>query len=278
MEADMYIEKFKDDYQFRMAPRTIRSYQLAVNQLQEHLNIPFDVITSKDIRNWLMMLKEKGYKPNSVQGKLIGLKTFYKYCLEEGIIPIDPARKIPFPKIEEKLPNYLTPTQLTSLRDCVEGQLLERAVIEILFATGVRISELVDMKKADINWSERSILIPEGKWKKGRVVLFSHACGQHLQACLDSRTDSLPDVFINQEATARIRQQKIRTHFQSYSKHLGCRVTPHTMRHTFAAHLAQKGMPLESIQELLGHDHPHTTQLYARLYNQARKEMYDKWM
>jgi len=278
MDTAAYIEKFKEDNHFRLTPRTIRGYQLAVEQLKAYIDKTVEMITAKDIRNWLMNLQESGYKPTSINSKLIGLKTFYNYCLEEGIVPFNPATKIPFPKMEEKMPIYLTKNQLINLRHYVEGNLFERAVIEVLYATGVRISELIAMKKADINWSERSILIPEGKGKKGRIVLFSLECVEHLQTYLGSRTDSLPDVFVNQRTTARIGYNRILSNFRAYCKHVGIRVTPHTMRHTFAAHLAQKGMPLESIQQLLGHDTPHTTQLYARLYNQARKEMYDKWM
>ena len=272
-----YIEQFKVEYQFRLAPRTIQAYQLAVRQLHEQVNTPFEQITKKDIRNWLLILEEKGYKPTTIRSMLTGLKSFYNYCLEEGIVPSNPTSGIPFFKIPQTVPKYLEKTELNRLRACVEGHLSERAIIEVLFSTGVRISELVAMRIEDINWSERSLLIPEGKGKKGRIVLFSLECLHHLKAHLANRTDSLPFVFINESATGSIRTQKVTTRFQSYSKELGFKVTAHTLRHTFTAHLAQKGMPLESIQQLLGHDSPHTTQLYAHLYNHARKELYDKW-
>lgn len=278
MDAAGYIERFKTDYYFRLSPKAISGYQLAVKQLQEHVKKSCDAITKKDIRTWLMYLQEKGYQPTSINNKLIGLRTFYNYCVEEGIVPSNPASKIPLAKIDEKTPIYLTKNQLTSLRKSVEGTLSERAVIETLYATGIRISELVDMKKEDINWSERSILIPEGKWKKGRIVLFHHECLEHLRTYLDGRMDSLPYVFVNERATGKIRPQVVYSNFRIYSDHLGLKITPHSMRHTFAAHLAEKGMPLEGIQQLLGHDSPHTTQLYARLFDQVRRNMYEKWM
>ncbi|MGE7667165.1 tyrosine-type recombinase/integrase [Ureibacillus composti] len=279
MDADKTIEQFIIDYQFRLAPRTIKIYKRAVKQLQEHLGKSFDTITKKDIRRWLLLLEEKGYKPNTIMGYLIGLKTFYKYCLEEGHIQLDPASEIPFPKQEEKIPQYLTKDQLTQLRNHVKGKLLERAIIEVLYATGMRISELREMKKQDIDWLERSILIPEGKWKKGRIVLFSLECAEHLRTYLDSRTeDDLPYVFVIPNQKKYIGGTTISKRFASCSEQLGFKVTPHMLRHTFAAHLAQKGMPLESIRILLGHESQHTTQLYARLFNKARKEMYDHWM
>ncbi|MGE7950033.1 tyrosine-type recombinase/integrase [Lysinibacillus sp. NPDC093688] len=278
MEKSKYIEKFKVDYEFRLAPSTISDYQQTVRQMQDNMEKSFDIITKKDIRNWLITLEENGYKRNSINKKLIGLKTFYQYCIEEGVLTKNPVKEIPIPKIMETMPRYLTKKQISSLLALVEGRLYERTIIEVLYATGVRISELIKMKKEDINWSERSILISEGKGKKSRIVLFNLGCAQYLYEYLNSRTDQLPYVFINQQGTNKIYVQKITALFRSYSKHLGFRVTPHMLRHTFAAHLAERGMPLESIQQLLGHETTHSTQLYAKLYNQARKEIYDNWM
>lgn len=277
MEAKQCIEQFEKDHQMRYAPKTIKHYQFTIRQMQDHLGIPYHQITRKNIRDWLLVLEEKGYKPTTIMSKLIGLKTFYKYCLEEGIITSDPVADIPFPKVEQNMPKYLTKPQIVSLQQQVAGRLLERAIVEVFLTTGVRISELVAIKKEDINWTERSLRIPEGKWKKERIVLFSIKCGEYLKAYLESRVDELPDVFVNQQANARIRPQTINAHFISYSKRLGFRVIPHMLRHTFAAQLVQKGMPLACIQQLMGHNSPQTTQLYARLYNQARKEMYDRW-
>lgn len=273
-----YIEQFKIDNQFRLSPVTMRDYQYDIRQLLEHMGKPFQDITRKDVRNWLMLLEEKGYQPLTIYTKLIGVKAFYKYCLEEGQIATNPVARIPYPKIPDKIPIYLTKSQLVQLRECVQHSLLERAIVEMLVATGIRKSELVAMKKEDINETERSIHIPDGKGNQGRIVLISLESLEYVTAYLQSRTDALPYVFVNRLATNRIRHQKINENFQAYSERLGFRVHPHMLRHTFAAHLAAKGMPGECIQQLLGHIRPATTQLYARLYNHARKEMYDKWM
>lgn len=273
-----YIEQFKAEHQLRLSPKTIQGYQITIRQLQEQIGKPFDDINRKDIRQWLMLLEENGYKFTSINSKLIGLKTFYRYCLEEGLIETNPTHKIPFPKVPETVPIYLTKSQLTKLRDCVQGSLLERAIVEVLVSTGVRISELVAMRKEDINVSERSIHIPDGKGNQGRIVLINLKSIHYLNAYLESRTDALPHVFVNQTVSNRISVKKVNEYFRSYSERLGFRVIPHMLRHTFAAHLAQKGMPIEGIQQLLGHQTPKTTQLYARLFNQARKETYDKWM
>ncbi|WP_413789613.1 tyrosine-type recombinase/integrase [Metabacillus rhizosphaerae] len=110
------------------------------------------------------------------------------------------------------------------------------------------------------------------------MVLFTRSCGEYLKKYLEERDDILPFVFINPSATGPACIRTIQDRFNRYKKDLGIHLSPHTLRHTFAAHLAIKGMPLAFIQDLLGHDSPHQKQLYARLYSHARKEMYDEWM
>jgi site-specific recombinase XerD len=276
MSQEAFIKRFILDNQFRLDSESIKRYQCAVNQFLKHTGKSLESIKKADIKHWLIHLKVEGYKPWTVWAKLTGLKSFFKYCLEEGFIDMNPASEVPFPRIEEKLPNYLNSEQLNNLRMITEGRLQERAIVETLFATGMRISELCSMKKEDINWSERVIHIPMGKRKKGRIVPFTRECAEHLKAYLDSRTDVLPYVFL----TLRFKDKPINPDtvgglFRNYSKRLDYRVTPHTLRHTFAAYLASRRMPLEYIQVLLGHETPHLTQYYARLYNHARKEGYD---
>ncbi|WP_253958176.1 tyrosine-type recombinase/integrase [Metabacillus halosaccharovorans] len=276
--SEVCVQKFKDDYRFRLAEKSINLYLLATEQLLDYCSKPFYELTTRDIRNWLVHLEDNEYKPITVKSKLAGIKLFYKYCKEEELVKHDPAVSIPFPEIEDRLPHYLEHSQLLQLRRIVENRVDERAVIEVLYATGVRIGELVAMKKEEINWSERIITIPNGKRKKARMVLFTRYCGEYLRKYLDERDDDHQYVFVNPSATGPASIRTIQDRFMSYKKDLGIHLSPHTLRHTFAAHLAIKGMPLACIQDLLGHDSPHQTQLYARLYSHARKEMYDEWM
>lgn len=143
----------------------------------------------------------------------------------------------------------------------------------------IKRNDLSEMKKEDIDWSERIILIPKGKRKKGRIVLFSLQCAEYLKVYLDSRTDNLPYVFLNVKLkNGPIHPGTVGQWFRRYSKSLGFKVMRHTLRHTYAAHCAQKGMPLEGLQVLFGHQEPDQTSYYARLYNHARKEIYDEYM
>jgi len=266
------------DYSLRLEQQTVDLYQKAVRQMFAYSNKSFDVIKPKDIRNWLIYLNETGYKSVTIKTKLAGIKLFYKYCMEENFIESNPAKLIPFPQVAESLPHYLQMEQLIRLRQHVEKQIQERALIEVLYTTGMRIGELAEIKKVDIDWSERLILIPNGKRKKERIVLFTRPCAEYLQAYSKMRSDNQPFVFVNTTATGPVCKRTIQKKFKIYTKRLGINLTPHTLRHTFAAHLAIKGMTLDCIQVLLGHDSPHQTQLYARLYNHARKEKYDELM
>jgi site-specific recombinase XerD len=279
MNQEDAIKQFILDNQLRLDPESLKRYLCAVNQFFEHSGKSLESINKSDIRLWLGHLKEKGYKPWTIWSKLTGLKTFFKYCLEEELLIGNPVDQVSYPHIEEKLPYYLTLEQLNKLRKLLEGRLEERAIVEVLYATGIRISELCAMKREDIDWSEHIIHIPRGKGKKGRIVPFTRQCAEHLQDYLDSRTDELPSVFLSlRYKSGPINPDTVGQLFRAYSKRLAFKVTPHTLRHTFAANFARKGMPLECIQVLMGHEHPKQTRYYARLYNHARKEMYDQYM
>lgn len=281
MDSKTIIKQFELDYHFRLNPKSVKIYLLSVKQLIEYSGQSIDTITKKHIRHWINYLLDKGYKPKTIHSKLIGLKTFFMYCCEEGLLLTNPAIEISIQLMDESKPSYLTLTDLTKLRQLVnERPLVERAIIEVLYATGMRISELSNMRREDIYWSERIIQIPKGKRKKGRIVLFTKECEMHLRAYLDTRSDDAPYVFLGPRYFDRpIRSKYVgRKFLEIYSEQLGFRVTPHSLRHTFAAHLAQKGMPLNYIQILLGHENLQQTRYYARLYNHARKEIYDEFM
>ncbi|WOV88045.1 tyrosine-type recombinase/integrase [Sporosarcina oncorhynchi] len=281
MDIETIIKQFLFDHQFRMEPGTLKLFKTALRQFQLYSGKPFEEITKSDIRSWLNYLStEKGYKPSTLNTKLAALINFYRYCIEEDFITQNPTNNINYVYEEEKLPQYLSMEQLAQLREFLKGRIQERAIMEVLYATGARISELIAMKKTEINWSERYIVIPEGKRKVGRIVLFTIECAEHLKAYLDSRSDDSPSVFLlfNSDGTLPKNSNMLAEWFRYYSKRLEFKVTPHTLRHTLAAHLARKGMPLVYIQALMGHESFHTTRIYAKLHDHARKEMYDEWM
>ncbi|OXS76979.1 hypothetical protein B1B04_00840 [Lysinibacillus sp. KCTC 33748] len=281
MDVEVCIKHFVLDYKFRMSPGTLKAYQIAIKQLINHSEKTVEEITASDIRKWFeYLLTQKGYQQSTINRKISALKLFFNYCLEEGLVSQDPTKNIKYVYVKEKPPRYLLKEQLTQLRVFLEGRTQERAIMEVLYSTGARISELFDMEKKDVNWTERSIIIPEGKGEIGRIVLFTLECAEHLKAYLDSRTDNSPALFVvlNSDGTSTNDVNILEEWFRYYSKRLGFKVTPHILRHTLAAHLAQKGMPIEGIQTLLGHERYQTTRVYTKLFDHARKEMYDDLM
>ena len=278
MNIEAYMANFKEEYQARITPTTINGIQLATKQLLVYCQKSVSDIQTSDARNWLTHLQNSGYAQSSVATKLASIKTFFRYCLEEDIISRNPLVSIVAKREKYQTPKYLKMDQLEQLRKVSSIQCKQRAIVEVLYATGVRISELCAMKLEDIQWSRNLIHIPKGKGEKARMVVFTRACEEYLKAYLQERTDDLPFLFLDNFQKGPIRKHVIHHYFAKYREELGFHVTPHTLRHTFAAHLAIRGMRLMSLQVLLGHEEPSHTQVYTQLYQQAQKDKYDEWM
>lgn len=278
MNTEYLIKQFLEDYNHKLSYNTLRGYKTALKQVFAFSRKSHEELTKQDIRHWLFSLEEEGCKPNTINLKIKALKLFFTYCMEEKYRSDNPVKSIPYSKVEDTLPYYLTTEQLVQLRNAFKGNLQMRAVIEVLYSTGIRISELAQLKLNEINWAERMILISDGKGKKERIVFFTRECEERLKAYLTTRSDNLPFVFINQSETTTIGTRTVVRWFRVYRRGLDFYVSPHTLRHTFAAHLAMKGMPIVTIQTLLGHDDPRTSQTYSRLLTQAQKDIYDQWV
>lgn len=271
-----FQQSFFNDQQARFSPETIRCYKIALTQFFSFCPKKVDEVKAKDIRNWLALMTEKELKPRSIQIKLSALKSFYLYLMEENKLNKNPTLKVRTPQKEDSLPYYLDKQQLALLQEFTKDTPRERALIEALYTTGARISELLNIKLEDVKWESRQIWIRKGKGNKERFVLFSHDCAERLKTYLAHRNVDSKYLFSNQRGGA-ISRCLVELHFRQYTKGLGFRVTPHTMRHTFAAHLAEKGMDFSYIQELLGHANINSTRVYTRLTNNARKKQYDRF-
>lgn len=221
-------------------------------------------------------MSNKGLKPRSIQMKLAAVKSFYQYCIEENKVSKDPTLRVKAPQKDDLLPYYLNKRQLAMLQELVKDNIRSRAIVEALFATGARISELLNIRMEDIKWDTHQIWIRKGKGNKERFVLFTHECSEHLQAYLKYRNIDSPYIFSNAKGRP-ISRSLVERHFREYSHELGFKVTPHTLRHTFAAYLAEKGMDFTYIQELLGHQNINSTRVYTRLMNHAKKKQYDRY-
>jgi len=267
---------FNDNYA-RYSSETIKSYKISLKQFFGFSNKQFDVIKPADIRLWLAALQEeKELKPRSIHLKLSALKMFYRYCIEESLIKKDPTLNIKKPHVGDSPPYYLKRRQITQLQELTRSDDRDRALVEALFTTGVRISELLNIKLEDIKWETRQIWIRKGKGNKERFVLFTHECSERLQLYLKKRKKESEYLFCN-ERGGKLSPLIVEIRFKEFSKVLDFKVVPHTLRHTFAAHLAEKNMPQSYIQELLGHVDINSTRIYTRLIEDARKKQYDSF-
>lgn len=270
------LREFFSDNHNQFSPETIRAYNIAISQFFAVCQKNYDEVNARDIRNWLEVMNDEGLQPRSIQLKLGSLKSFYRYCMEENKINKNPTQKVLTPKKVDSLPYYLTKRQLAILQEYTKNDPRDRAIIDTLYATGVRINELLHIRLEDIKWETRQIWIRKGKGSKERFVLFTHACAERLKLYLETRTYDGEYLFSNASGKS-ISNKLVQMKFREYSKTLGFKVSPHTMRHTFAANLAEKGMSFSYIQELLGHSNINSTRIYTRLMNHEQKKQYDKY-
>lgn len=269
-------QSFFNDQQARFSTETIRTYKIALKQFFEFSQKKYNEVQARDIRNWLANMTETGLQPRSIQMKLSAIKSFYQYLKEENHLSNNPALKVKTPQKEDSLPYYLDKRQLAQLQELTKENPRDRAIVEALYATGVRISELLNIHMEDIKWDSRQIWIRKGKGTKERYVLFSYECAERLKYYLDRREINNKYLFSN-ENDRPLSRALVQMQFRQYSKDLGFRVSPHTLRHTYAAHLAEKGMDFTYIQELLGHTNINSTRIYTRLMNHARKKQFDRY-
>jgi integrase/recombinase XerC len=242
-------------------------------------------ITHLDIRGFLAYLKEKGVAKKSITRKLSALRSFFKYLVTEGIISEDPTQMVQGMKLPKKLPQFLYPSEVEALLSAPKNDILgirDRAIMELLYATGVRVSELVSIKLKDINMGANFIIV-YGKGSRERIVFFGSKAAESLEEYLKKsrpylvKNLSCEYLFLNKNGT-KLTDRSVRRIIDKYVKELSLKknISPHTLRHTFATHMLNNGADLKTVQELLGHVSLSTTQLYTHLTKERLKEIYDK--
>ncbi|WP_153720892.1 tyrosine-type recombinase/integrase [Sporosarcina cascadiensis] len=270
------IKEFFDDNYNQFSKETVRAYSIALTQFFSHCEKPLNEVKAKDIRAWMASMTEEGLKPRSIQLKLVAVKSFYTYCLEENIVKQSPAKRVRSPQKEDSLPRYISRQQLALLREWTLDDVRERAIVEALYTTGVRISELLNIRLEDIKWESRQIWIRKSKNGHERFVSFTSACMVRMKAYLDTRTMESDYLFCNQRGQP-LSQCLVQQRFREYSTALGFKVTPHTMRHTFATDLTIKGMEDVYLQDYLGHANLNSTSIYTRLRSVDQRREYDRY-
>lgn len=254
---------------------TLEGYALELRIFAEHIDKPVEEITTGDLRAYLARFDH--LKMSSIAKKLSVLKSFFGWLSDEEIIPRDPSRRIKPPKKEQRLPKALTIEELEILREaCLTHR--ERALLEVLYATGGRLSEIQSLDKADINYQTMSARVI-GKGNKEREVYLSYKALYHLKKYIMSRLDADPALFVTERRPfRRVSNRAIQRAIKMISDRSGVtkNVHPHIMRHTFATLTLNNGADISSVQALLGHSSPATTQVYAQVTAEKKKEAYRK--
>ncbi|WP_274362763.1 site-specific tyrosine recombinase/integron integrase [Paenibacillus thermotolerans] len=254
---------------------TLDGYRIHLRIFSDSVKKKAEDITTADIRVYLGRYRDQ--KITTLSTKLSVLKSFFGWLTAEDIIPRDPTTKIKPPKKEKRLPKALTIEELEMLREACQN-VRQRTLIEVLYATGCRLSEVHNLNRSDIDFSTQSCRVI-GKGNKEREVFFSFKSLYHLKKYLFSRTDQEPDLIVTErQPYRRLSRRGIQREIGVIARQAGLqkKVSPHTLRHTFATLTLNNGADLVAVQELLGHENPATTQIYATISAERKREQHKK--
>ena len=277
---------------------TVRNYGSDLRQFQAFMQAEHPgmsvldpaTVQTESIRSYLHWLNRKHEKSTSMARKLSSLRSFYRYLQREGMVGLNPAEAIRTPKQPKYLPRVLTKGDAAALMEFptnqAGGSLRDRALLETLYSTGARVSELVGIDLDDLRASEGVVHL-RGKGRKERIVPIGDVALRAIQAYLDEQTltktryptttTRVSSPIFRNSRGGRLTTRSVARIVARYSNRLvGGSVSPHTLRHSFATHLLDEGADLRSIQEMLGHASLSTTQKYTHLATDQLLAVYDK--
>ncbi len=289
---DAYLEAFTDYLKVEkgLAANSIYSYDEDLKKYTYYLKEAGisdpKKITRKDVTDFLFLLR-KNISPRSIARILSTVKNFHRFLLREKITSTDPSDLIDTPKIDKKIPNFLNLDEVTKILKSPNLKkpqgIRDRAILEIMYATGVRVSELVKLKESDVNL-DVGFMKCKGKGSKERIVPLGKVAGQFLQKYLDeARTKLLAKkiclyLFVAQGGRHLSRQSVWKMiKMQVRKAGIKKKVSPHTLRHSFATHLLEGGADLRSVQEMLGHASITTTQIYTHVNQMRLKKIHKEF-
>ena len=266
-----------------VSSHTLRAYRKDLEIFFDYAKTEPEKIDMIDVRGFVAEQIKEGMNKTSVGRRLSCIRSFFKFLHREGYIKSNPAKLVSNPKVSKLLPRFLSVDEVFSLVEKPEGigfiPVRDKAILELLYSSGLRVSELSGLNIEDLNIKESLIKI-RGKGKKERIVPVGSKAIDALKSYMIERmllksTDKA--LFLNRMGT-RLTDRGVRRIVVKYARDLAMygRISPHTMRHTFASHLIQGGADLRVIQELLGHSSLSTTQKYTHLDITHLMDIYDK--
>ena len=298
------IEQFLEHlrYERNVSAHTLRNYASDLEQFLDFL-APVQPGTGKrasapevtaidhlTIREWLASLHAAQKKKASIARKLAALRTFFQFLVREGMLELNPAKLVSTPRQEKKLPKHLSVEEairfIESPDETTDQGKRDRAMLELMYATGVRVAELTTLNLADVDFGNKLVRVT-GKRRKQRIVPFGDPAGEAIQSYLTVRDKFLFNapiskrddeaLFLNYQGT-RITTRSVGRMVEKYIRICAGmhNISPHALRHSFATHLLDSGADLRDIQELLGHARLSTTQVYTHVSMEKLIEVYDK--
>ena len=268
-----------------LSPNTVKSYQsdlsIFLKWLSSNCNSSFKNTKSEDIELFIKHLFQLGFKSTTINRKISSIKTFYIYLKKQKLIDIIPTENIIVPKQEKNLPKSISEKEVENLLNSINGsnniELRDKAMMELLYATGVRVSELVNIKLNDIDFNRRVIRVI-GKGSKERLVPFGEKAFIALNNYLALRENRITkEIFLSNRGTGITRISFWnRVKFYLNRCGLSIEISPHTLRHAFATHILNRGADLRSVQMLLGHSDLSTTQIYTHIAKQRLSDVLKK--
>ncbi|TAL68989.1 MAG: tyrosine recombinase [Bacteroidetes bacterium] len=286
---DKFIDYCKVERNYSV--HTIRSYNLALGQFtayleNEYSEIPsLEKLTTNDIRPFLGWLHDNGKDKSSLKQKISAVKSFFKFCLKKGIVERNPAALVITPKTPKRLPSFLLENEVTELCKQFNPDIAEDsrnlALIELIYSSGLRISEALQLNINNINFSAKSVRV-FGKGRKERVVPIGSKALQALTNYINKRkelSDKIEDkslfISIHGKRLSSVAAYRIINHAMKGITEAK-RKSPHVLRHSFATHMLDHGADIQSVSEMLGHESLSTTQIYTHVSVDRLKEAYKK--
>lgn len=282
-----YLEKIK-----KYSPNTTISYQNDLTQFENFLNKTFSLEEIKlsnhlMIRSWIVELSKEDIQSRSINRKISALNTYFKYLIKNGYVVKNPMRKVIAPKVGKRLPNYIIEEEMPKvlntqkLKENSYSKYRDELVLYILYVSGMRRSELINMKIPDINFSRKEIRVI-GKGKKERIIPITNDVINNIKSYLEIRNEEFKDVEIEDNyLILSIRGKKLdpRALYEIVNKNLKVansaeKKSPHVLRHSFATHLLNNGADINAIKEILGHANLGATQIYTHNSIERLKQVY----
>lgn len=287
MEEDAVLFIKYLDRELNFSENTIISYKRDLEKFAQYLKrkqLNYKTITREEIRDYLKKLADENLKNSSISRNISCLRSFYNYLVLEGKIENNLFKTVSNPKQEKKLPNFLSYEELRKIIDSIDTKtplgIRDRLIIEVFYASGCRLSELINIKLQDINQEQKTIRIM-GKGRKERTVYYGEYAAEILDLYLSKARSKLINnkdiayLFVSKKGD-QITIAEMEIIIRDIVKNLSLKthVTPHTFRHTFATHLLNNGADIKTVQELLGHANLNTTGIYTHVTNERLKEVY----